>query len=691
MSENKVKREATEQQRTIGNVIAVLFAVLGVGLVGVFLFNVLTNPNVSDAPSTNATILNFLDGYGIIIPLLVFGLGFTFLNYARGLLARDIITSGWAQLTMFWSMVGSIVIIFIYLFQVITTINSESSSRVEPDFLLIGGLIVFGAVTGAIWWWLNQNREIVYNAGEETIASRESLTAWNLLIPTVVILILVAARPLERTFIGSLTDRTFAGGDQEVNFVGFQNYTELLGFRFDNISCTTDDAGECVTEVVEEEVDASESITVDLNSIAELEPTALDVGLDFFEPDTINTLIAENTDFANALATVAQAEIEENTGEDVGEVTVNSLLEGNTLEVTVDGEIQEIAFTERLTNLEGVDLSGIDYNYGEHVSLGGLNTYRIRSRTLREQLDAITIAEYDFENDETIDDVGVDGFADFETMNVTVTRIETRNEVVYPNVRDAVGESYRNYSRVSTFDIFGSRWVFSARDAAFFVAVGNTLFFTFFAVIAELILGMIIALVVNAKFVGQGLMRAAMLVPWAIPTVVSAKLWEYMLIDNRTGLINDLLIRLNFIDSPIAWLANSDFQIWSLIFVDVWKTTPFMALLLLAGLQTIPSDVYEAADVDGAGPIRQFFYMTLPLLRPTIAVALVFRTLDSIRAFDVFQVLLGRQLQSMATYNQFVLVEQQDFGYASAIGVTIFMIILIFTIVYVRALGVDTD
>ncbi|MEO1287152.1 MAG: sugar ABC transporter permease [Chloroflexota bacterium] len=691
MSENKVKREATEQQRTIGNVIAVLFAVLGVALVGVFLFNVFTNPNISDASSTNATILNFLDGYGIIIPLLVFGLGFTFLSYARGLLARDIITSGWAQLTMFWSMVGSIVIIFIYLFQVITTINSESSSRVEPDFLLITGLIVFGAITGVIWWWLTQNREVVYNSGEETIASRESLTAWNLLIPTVVILILVAARPLERTFIGSLTDRTFAGGDQEVNFIGLQNYTELLGFRFDNISCTTDDSGECATQVVEEEVDASESITVDLNSIPELEPTALDVGLDFFEPDVINMLIAENADFANALATVAQAEIEESTGEEIGEITVNSLIEGNTLEVTVDGETQEIAFTERLTNLEGVDLSGVDYNYGEHVSLNGLNTYRIRSRTLREQLEAITITEYDFENDETIDDVGVDGFADFETMNVTVTRIETRNEVVYPNVRDAVGESYRNYSRVSTFDIFGSRWVFSARDAAFFVAVGNTLFFTFFAVIAELILGMIIALVVNAKFVGQGLMRAAMLVPWAIPTVVSAKLWEYMLIDNRTGLINDLLIRLNFIDSPIAWLANSDFQIWSLIFVDVWKTTPFMALLLLAGLQTIPSDVYEAADVDGAGPIRQFFYMTLPLLRPTIAVALVFRTLDSIRAFDVFQVLLGRQLQSMATYNQFVLVEQQDFGYASAIGVTIFMIILIFTVVYVRALGVDTD
>jgi trehalose/maltose transport system permease protein len=116
-----------------------------------------------------------------------------------------------------------------------------------------------------------------------------------------------------------------------------------------------------------------------------------------------------------------------------------------------------------------------------------------------------------------------------------------------------------------------------------------------------------------------------------------------------------------------------------------------MALLILAGLQTIPSDIYEAADVDGASKVRQFFRITLPLLGPTLAVALVFRTLDAVRAFDVFEVLLGRQLQSMATYNQFVLVETQQFGYASAIGVTMFVIILVFTIVYVRALGVDTD
>jgi trehalose/maltose transport system permease protein len=145
------------------------------------------------------------------------------------------------------------------------------------------------------------------------------------------------------------------------------------------------------------------------------------------------------------------------------------------------------------------------------------------------------------------------------------------------------------------------------------------------------------------------------------------------------------------IDRSQAWLANTDLQLPAIVAVDVWKTTPFMALILLAGLQVIPSDIYEAADVDGAGRFRRFFSITLPLLRPTIAVALVFRTLDAVRVFDVFQVLLGRQRLSMATYNYEALVSNQQFGYASAIGVVIFVIILIFTVIYVRALGVTAE
>jgi len=132
-------------------------------------------------------------------------------------------------------------------------------------------------------------------------------------------------------------------------------------------------------------------------------------------------------------------------------------------------------------------------------------------------------------------------------------------------------------------------------------------------------------------------------------------------------------------------------QMPSAILVDVWKTSAFMSLLLLAGLQTIPSDLYEAASVDGASRVQQFFSVTLPLMRPTIAVALVFRTLDALRVFDLFNVLFGRQQLSMATYNYELLVNSQRDGYASAVSIIIFLLISIFAIFYVRMLNVETE
>jgi trehalose/maltose transport system permease protein len=221
--------------------------------------------------------------------------------------------------------------------------------------------------------------------------------------------------------------------------------------------------------------------------------------------------------------------------------------------------------------------------------------------------------------------------------------------------------------------------------------VGNTLYFTIASVTLELLLGLFIAMVINSKFSGRGLMRAAMLVPWAIPTVISARLWEIMLRDNQSGVINNFLVAIGLLERSQAWLANPDLQIPAMIMIDAWKTTPFMALILLAGLQVIPSDIYEAADVDGASKARQFFTITLPLLRPAVAVALVFRTLDAIRVFDVFQLLLGRAKLSMATYNYEVLVSNQELGYASAIGVIIYVIIFIFAMGYVKILGVSTE
>ncbi len=231
----------------------------------------------------------------------------------------------------------------------------------------------------------------------------------------------------------------------------------------------------------------------------------------------------------------------------------------------------------------------------------------------------------------------------------------------------------------------------SGLDEDFLQSLGTTLVFAVVSVALELIIGLFMALVVNSSFRGRGLMRAVMLIPWAIPTVISARLWELILKDTSAGIVNRLLLDWNLIDTPQAWLSEPTLQLPAAIMVDVWKTSPFMALLLLAGLQTISKDLYEAASVDGASPLRRFFSITLPLLRPTIAVALVFRMLDALRMFDLFNVLFGRQQLSMATYNYEVLVNTQQDGYASAISMIIFVIIGVFAYLYIRIINVETE
>lgn len=227
-------------------------------------------------------------------------------------------------------------------------------------------------------------------------------------------------------------------------------------------------------------------------------------------------------------------------------------------------------------------------------------------------------------------------------------------------------------------------------DTIFRNAVWVTVRFTLITVTAEFILGMIIALVVNSNFKGRGMMRAAMLVPWAIPTVISAQMWKWMYHDVY-GVFNDILMRLGIIERNIAWVAQPSTSLMAVAAIDIWKTTPFVALLLLAGLQVIPQDVYEAAHVDGANKIQQFFRITLPLLVPAILVALIFRTLDALRVFDVFYVMFGarRDTQTMAVYAQQNIVSFSDIGYGSAISLAIFVIIGIFVAAYVTALRVE--
>jgi len=234
---------------------------------------------------------------------------------------------------------------------------------------------------------------------------------------------------------------------------------------------------------------------------------------------------------------------------------------------------------------------------------------------------------------------------------------------------------------------------FLVTDEVFRTSIWTTIKFTLITVIFEFLLGLGIALVINSNFKGRGLIRTAMLVPWAIPTVVSAQMWKWMYNDIY-GPINDFLVRkVHVLAAPVAFIADPNTSLWAVAAVDIWKTTPFVALLLLAGLQVIPEDIYEASQIDGASALQQFISITLPLLRPAILVTLIFRTLDALRVFDVIYVMFGSRpdTQTMSVYAQNNIVAFSDLGYGSAISVAIFLIIAIFVIAYVTFLKVEED
>jgi multiple sugar transport system permease protein len=177
-------------------------------------------------------------------------------------------------------------------------------------------------------------------------------------------------------------------------------------------------------------------------------------------------------------------------------------------------------------------------------------------------------------------------------------------------------------------------------DIWFKVAYKNTWMFTAVSVLMETVLGLFIALVLNKKFLGRGWVRACVLIPWAIPTVVSARMWEWIF-NAEYGILNYLLVKTGIIDANINWLGETTTAMFAAIFSDVWKTTPFMALIILAGLQGISSSLYEAANIDGANKWKQFLHITFPLLIPSIMIAVLLRALDAFRVFDLIYVLTG--------------------------------------------------
>ena len=239
-----------------------------------------------------------------------------------------------------------------------------------------------------------------------------------------------------------------------------------------------------------------------------------------------------------------------------------------------------------------------------------------------------------------------------------------------------------NISRFIGFE----NYQFLLRDDRFWNALKNTFYFTGVSVSLELFLGLCIAILLNRPFRGKGLARAVMLIPWAIPTVVSARMWEWMY-NTDFGLLNYLLgIKINWLGSPF-WALNAA------IFMDVWKTTPFVAILLIAGLQVIPGELYQAARVDGAGSWQIFRKITMPLLRPAILIVLLFRTLDAFRVFDAIYVLTGggpaNTTETLSVYAYKVLFQTLQFGYGSKLSVVVFLCVGIMSIVYINLLSRD--
>lgn len=217
----------------------------------------------------------------------------------------------------------------------------------------------------------------------------------------------------------------------------------------------------------------------------------------------------------------------------------------------------------------------------------------------------------------------------------------------------------------------------------FWNAFINTSLFTVICVVLETVLGVAMALIMAKAFRGRGLVRAGILVPWAIPTIVSALMWK--LIFDEAGVMNRVL------GTQILWLADNGWSFVAVIAADVWKTAPFIGLLTLAGLQTIPAEVYEAAKVDGATAMQQFWQITLPMVKPTLVVAVLFRTLDTLRMFDLPWGMIGPAKYSVETLSVFAYLEANAtrYGPAAAYSIVLFLYIVLIAYLFVKLLGAD--
>lgn len=238
----------------------------------------------------------------------------------------------------------------------------------------------------------------------------------------------------------------------------------------------------------------------------------------------------------------------------------------------------------------------------------------------------------------------------------------------------------------------GSNYAKLVQDGRFWAALLHTVIFMVCSVAMEFVLGMCLALIMNKAMKGIGIVRTIALIPWAIPTAVSALMWSY-LYDGSYGVVSKIFDMVGIIPDQTSMLLTASGAMASAILADVWKTTPYMALLLLAGLQTIDRGLYESAAIDGASPIRTFFSITLPLMKPSILVALLFRTLDSFRVYDLIAILTsggpGNGTETLSVYAYKLMFNQSNYGYGSVVVIGMFICVAIIATIYVKVLGAD--
>ncbi|HET9090922.1 MAG TPA: sugar ABC transporter permease [Acidimicrobiales bacterium] len=247
-----------------------------------------------------------------------------------------------------------------------------------------------------------------------------------------------------------------------------------------------------------------------------------------------------------------------------------------------------------------------------------------------------------------------------------------------------------SYANVPQHFVGLSNYTTMFTSSAWLASLERTLVFTAVSAVFDTAVALVLALMLHRRFPGRGVLRAAILIPWAVPTVVSAMLWQTMF-DPRAGFVDYFLGVVHPSWGSLTWAGASVLRSWVVVFIaDAWKNVPFVAIILLAGLQVIPTEVYEAAKIDGATAWQSFRRMTLPLLKPAILVALVFRTLQAFFVFDVIYIMTGggpgTSTETLSFLNYQTFITNTDFGYGGAMSIVLVVMALVIAGVYVRVL-----